>query len=325
VGLALVVSSSAMAYEVVMATYNGSAYLNDQLNSIATQTRPPLRVLVADDGSIDGTIELLHQWQLRDVLPIQLLSAAGHLGSCRSFERALGASRAPYLMPADQDDLWDVDKAERLLDAMAEQERLHGKEVPLLVHTDLRLINARGELLASSFHRYVGLRPQQHDWRSLAIQNVVTGCSLVVNRACLQAALPFPAEAVLHDWWLALVAARLGSITYLGEPGLSYRQHGSNAVGARGRRQQFGRVSLALARGRQGATALVRPGLAQLQACGERFSAHFSPVERLCLHRLGSQSAWQRLWAALVLRLHKQGLVRTLGFYCCLVLSRGER
>ena len=112
-GLGVVVK----AYEVVMATCNGASYLDEQMASIMEQSLPPVRLLVADDGSTDDTLERLVQWQRRSSIPIELLPASQRerLGSCRNFERLLQASRAPYVMLADQDDIWDHNKAERLL------------------------------------------------------------------------------------------------------------------------------------------------------------------------------------------------------------------
>ena len=65
------------------------------------------------------------------------------------------------------------------------------------------------------------------------MQNVVSGCTCLVNQKCINAALPFPSEAIMHDWWLALVAARLGEISYLDESTICYRQHDHNVVGAK--------------------------------------------------------------------------------------------
>ena len=311
------------AYEVLLATCNGAEHLDQQLASILAQTRPPQRLLVADDASSDGTAQLLEAWQRRSAVPIELLQPLPQRqGSCASFERLLTASRAAYVMPADQDDLWDVDKAERLLAAMVALERRWGSEQPLLVHGDLRLIDATGEALAPSFHRHQGLRPQRTGWLEVALQNVVTGCACLVNRACVQQALPFPPEAVLHDWWLALVAARLGCIGYVAEPCVSYRQHGSNLVGAAGWRRQLRRrlrEGLVANTGQEAAEQWLGPGLRQLRACQQRYGDGLSLRQRRCFDALYGRACWSRLAAALALGLRKHGPWRTLGFYGALL------
>jgi glycosyltransferase involved in cell wall biosynthesis len=311
------------AYEVVMATYNGARYLDEQITSILGQTVPPARVLVADDGSTDRTLECLADWQLRSHVPIELLPPLGsdRLGCCRNFERLLQACTASYVMLADQDDIWDRDKAERLLEQMGRLEQCRGSEGPLLVHADLRLIDADGRALAASFHRRQGLRPDRQGLLQIGLQNVVTGCAALVNRACLIQALPFPVEVVLHDWWLALVAAQAEGISYLPKPCVSYRQHCSNVVGALGWRAQLqSRIRQFFAANRQVfAAELISPGLLQLRACVRRLGSAALVAQ---LEPLWSRSPWLRLSTALGLRLRKHGLWRTAGFYAALLICR---
>jgi len=320
------------AYEVVLATCDGEAFLDAQLASLAWQTWPPLRVLVGDDGSHDGTLRQLKAWQRRMDLSLEVLSnhAGERLGVVANFERLLMASQAPYVLLADQDDVWDRDKAERLLAAMALLEQRVGMHTPVLVHANLRLMGAHGRDLGMLFHQAQHLKPRRNHWLELALQNTVTGCACVVNRACLQAALPFPAETVLHDGWLALVAARTGAISYLPQACMGYRQHGTNVVGAAGWRQQWRRRyrQLVAAPGRAAlAEVWIGATLRQLRVCDRRFA----PADRLsrrqsqAIAALFSVSPGRRLAAALQLRLRKHGLRRTLGFYLALWWWRPQR
>ncbi len=314
-------------YEVVLATCNGASYLDQQLESICRQTVPPQRVLVLDDVSVDGTLDLLQVWQRQAPLLIEFLPPPrNRQGSCASFERLLVASRAPYVMPADQDDIWDRNKAERLLQAMDALERTWGEASPLLVHADLRLIDHGGSSLAPSFHRHQGLQPERSDGLSIAMQNVVTGCACLLNRACIEQALPFPLQVVLHDWWLAQVAAHQGAIAYLPAACVSYRQHTTNVVGAVGWRRQLVRRLQELGSAAtlaELAEARIGPGLRQLRACQRRFLRDplVGPGEhqRRRIEQLWSASPWRRLRAALALGLRKHGLWRTLGFYAALL------
>ena len=313
-----------MPYEVAMATCNGERFLDQQIASILRQTTPPQRLLVADDHSSDATLQLLKCWQRSSTIPIELLPPFGsaRLGSCRNFERLIQASAAPYLMLADQDDIWDHDKATKLLQQMNLLEKRLGSNSPLLVHADLRLIDTEGRLLASSFHRHQGLDPDREGVLEIGMQNVVTGCASLVNRACVREALPFPVEVVLHDWWLALVAAQEGAVVYLPEPCVSYRQHQTNVVGAAGwRRQLLRRIGQVLAPNWQDVAAdMISPSLLQLRACIVRLD----PVSELRsrLQLLWSHSCWVRLRTALGLGLRKHGLWRTAGFYVALVCCR---
>ena len=222
-------------YEVLLATYNGAKYLEEQLDSIASQTIPPRRIIISDDCSSDNTIDLLRSWSLRSDIDVQFLFPDEiQLGSCFNFEKLLLASTASYVMLSDQDDIWATTKAEILFAMMDEQEKLSSAQVPLLGHSDLRIVNDQGQCIHPSFFRYQHLNAEKNDYLSIALQNLVSGCALLVNRACVVSALPFPNDIVLHDWWLALIASRLGSISVTMQPCLAYRQHSSNVVGAKG-------------------------------------------------------------------------------------------
>lgn len=321
--MALVVMSVPLPYEVAMATYNGEAFLEAQLCSIQGQTWLPQRILVADDGSVDQTIEILRVWERRTNGWLTMLPHASHCGSSRTFERALEATISPYVLLADQDDVWDIDKAERLLRLMVAAESKNGFAVPLLVHTDLRLINSSGVLLAPSFFRYSRLDPYQGSWQQLALQNVVTGCASALNRALLEKALPFPDVVVLHDWWLGLVAVVAGSLEVLPEPCLSYRQHRNNLVGARGCRQLIlQRLVGLVSTGRHGLGRWVGMALLQLQACAVRCPEQFSTYQHECIRELSSTSRVSCLRAIVSLRLQKQGPLRMLYFLLALLLAQ---
>lgn len=318
-------SRTTRPYEVVMAICNGRSFLLEQLETLGQQTAPPSRLVVVDDASNDESADLVEEWAAANNMPLCLLRHPQRQGSTASFAQALELSEADYVFLCDQDDLWDRDKAERLLQRMAELERVHGRSVPLLVHSDLRLVDANGALQALSFHRYQCLNPKCDRWLELAMQNVVTGCATLVNRSCVQAACPFPNEAVLHDWWLALVASGLGTVSYVASPTLSYRQHGRNLVGASGFWSQITRrISQGLRGGNPG--ELIAPGVAQLNTLWQRFGCRLKPPlnERQCqcVIALSSRSPCRRLCAAVRLKLHKHGGFRTLAFYLCLVLWR---
>ena len=134
----------------------------------------------------------------------------------------------------DQDDVWLPQKMEKTLAAMRAAERQYGREMPILVFCDATPTDAQLRPLAKSLTRYQGLYCQDFDYRSLLLQNAVTGGALCLNRALADKALQCAdsAQTVMHDHWLAAVAARFGHIVYVDEPLYLYRQHGDNSVGA---------------------------------------------------------------------------------------------
>ena len=224
----------ALVIEVVLPTYNGAAYLQEQVASIHQQTLRPQRLLVRDDGSTDGTQELLLLLKTEYGAWLHLLSADANLGCSGNVNRLLEATEAPYVALADQDDVWLPHKLEASLALLQHVERSHEGERAVLVHSDLALVDADGASLGCTYLQRQRLCPLRTAPEHLVLTNVVTGCTVLLNRALLNQALPIPAEALMHDWWLALVASRFGQIAFLPDPMVRYRQHGGNVVGAQG-------------------------------------------------------------------------------------------
>jgi glycosyltransferase involved in cell wall biosynthesis len=217
--------------DVLLATYNGARYLPEQLRSLEAQTIASWRLLVRDDGSTDETRAILAEFQARHPGAVKILDdGAGRLGPAGNYGRLLENSTADYVLLCDQDDIWLPDKIERLLGLALEAGQ---PGMPLLVHSDLEVIDRDGRVIAPSFWRYQYINPANCGWPRLAVQNVVTGCACLFNAALRDAALPIPAEAIMHDWWLALVAAASGEIRWTETPTIRYRQHGTNDTGAK--------------------------------------------------------------------------------------------
>ena len=219
------------AIEVVMAVHNGAAWLEAQVATIAEQTHRPCRLLVLNDGSSDGSAALLEALGQRYGVWLQQLppQPPGQPQGCvASYGALLEASTAPYVALADQDDLWDPDKLAVSLERLLAEELRHGREQPLLVYSDARVIDASGALLAPSWWAQERRSGHPKGLWHLALRNQVIGCTVLLNRACLCAALPIPREAVFHDWWLALVAYRVGGLRRLPMATLSHRRHCAN-------------------------------------------------------------------------------------------------
>ena len=305
-------------YDVILATYNGELYLNDQLRSIERQSIPPSHVYIADDGSSDHTISIILEWiNSTSISATYIPSLQYRLGSVHNFERLLSVSTANYVMLSDQDDIWDFDKAINLLSSIKNLEYKYGADIPLLAYSDLRVVDSMGNVISSSFFRFQHLYPYSNDWLSIAFQNVVTGCSCVVNRKCIQTSLPFPDEVIMHDWWLALIASSAGKTIYLPKTTINYRQHVNNVVGARSfSRLLFERWSL-FASNSLIDTYIGAPIL-QLKACSSRVMINDL---HLCsyINDLTSINPLKRILAALRLRLTKHGILRTILFYLLLL------
>lgn len=223
--------------EIVLATYNGARFLPELLASLEKQTDENWRLLVRDDASSDGTPDLIRAWSARFEGRLRLLEdECGTLGASRNFAELLFRSTARYVACCDQDDVWSPDRLELTRWVLADSERDHGFETPTLVHTDLEVVDSNLRTIAPSLWRYQKLKPaNSNDPGRAAVQNGVTGCTILMNRALLDLAVPIPPEAAMHDWWLAIVAAASGVVIGLPERTVRYRQHSGNELGAQGR------------------------------------------------------------------------------------------
>ena len=221
--------------EILLAVYNGGRYLGAQIDSILGQSVGNWSLVARDDGSTDGSRDLLASYQRRHPDKIGIMPAAGgNAGTLGNFSTLLAHATAPYVMFCDQDDVWFPDKIRVSLAKMRELEASRGGEAPLLVHTDMKVTDGSLRILSDSLWRYQKSDPARGaSLNRLLVQNCATGCSMMINRALRDLALPIPREAMMHDWWLALVAAAFGGIGYCAEPTMLYRQHGENDIGAK--------------------------------------------------------------------------------------------
>lgn len=306
--------------EVVLPTYNGVSYLGSQISSIYQQTLRPKRVLMRDDGSTDGTLELIRH--LCDLYGswLRILPDDGNLGCVSNLNRLLEATTAPYVALADQDDIWVLNKLEITLQRMQVLEKYYGKDVPLLVHTDLSLITETGEPMNISYSRNQRIIPSQTSEHQICLINVVTGCTTLVNRNLLDLALPIPNNALMHDWWLALVANYFGFKDFLSVQTVFYRQHPNNHVGSKG-------VAFAALLRRFKYLDLFSENdwsakiLLQIHTFEERYQ-----IKTCDLYYLSTLPRLIRLYCFIRLSKNKrpgrQGIIRTLVFYILFLVAR---
>lgn len=220
---------------IIMATYNGARFVEEQVRSIQNQTYQDWILLVRDDGSSDGTrqqIASLAQQDRRIRLLADDLGNQGVIGNFAVLMETALEMGTDYLFFADQDDVWLPEKLSVMLFAMEALECAHGEGVPLLIHCDLAVVDEQLRCIAASFMKYSSLSPARADLGVLLGQNQVTGCACMINRKLLELSCPVPREVLMHDWWLALLAAAGGKIGYVPMPLVKYRQHAGNVLGA---------------------------------------------------------------------------------------------
>jgi hypothetical protein len=302
--------------EILLATYNGAGFLEAQLDSILTQTHTNWTLLVRDDGSRDATREVIQRYVTLHPDRIRLIEdAETNLGPAQNFLRLLEHSSADYIAFCDQDDVWLPEKLEWTLATMLQTERDAAVNTPVLVHTDLRPVNAQLQPLAASFWAYQHLEPKRAGSLKLSLlQNVVTGCTVMVNRALVRLVPSMPQNAIMHDWWLTLVAAAFGRVVHLDRPTVAYRQHAQNQVGA----QRWDVRFILKKIGNPSLGHSIERKLLQAQAFLERYDLLLSEAQRAevsAFARLRQQNAFTRRFVIVRHGFWFHGLPRNIGWW----------
>jgi hypothetical protein len=220
---------------IVMATYNGSRFIEEQIQSILAQSYANWVLYVRDDGSCDDTVQKIMKFERNDPRIQMVRDELGNQGAIGNFsilmEFAL-KKNAGYVFFADQDDIWNREKITTLLAGMQKLELTYSAQTPLLVHCDLTVVNEVLQVISNSFVKFSRLSPTTSDLGVLLCQNQVTGCACAINRALLELACPVPHNVLMHDWWTALLASSVGKIGFIPKSLVNYRQHGGNVLGA---------------------------------------------------------------------------------------------
>lgn len=219
--------------DILLATHNGERFIHKQIASILTQSYPYFRLIICDDQSIDNTPQILAELEKAHPERIKVISGNRKFGVNQCFSFLLDHAESEYVMFADQDDVWLEHKVESGMIQMVQLEEKLGRSTPILVHSNLKVVNENLEMLSPSFWNYCHIFPQKgSSLNRLLVQNSITGCASLINRALVNQAKPISEQAIQHDWWLALVAASFGCIKEIDQPSILYRQHSANSVGA---------------------------------------------------------------------------------------------
>ncbi|HGK7124283.1 TPA: glycosyltransferase family 2 protein [Streptococcus agalactiae] len=223
-----------MKVNILMATYNGEKFLAQQIESIQKQTFKEWNLLIRDDGSSDKTCDIIRNFTAKDSR-IRFINENEHhnLGVIKSFFTLVNYEVVDFYFFSDQDDVWLPEKLSVSLEAAKHK----ASDVPLLVYTDLKVVNQELNILQDSM-----IRAQSHHANTTLLpeltENTVTGGTMMINHALAEKWFT-PNDILMHDWFLALLAASLGEIIYLDLPTQLYRQHDNNVLGARTMDKRF--------------------------------------------------------------------------------------
>lgn len=222
---------------VAMATYNGARFLREQLDSIAAQTLLPAELVVTDDASSDDTVAIVRRFAETAPFPVRLHENPVQLGFRANFMAAMALCTSELIALCDQDDIWTVNKLERMLEALADP------NVPLAFH-EAWLIDSLGARIELA--EILPLEARSPPSSLFPLHNPY-GFSMVFRRDLLRfsdlwvkSVDNLKTDATMaHDQWLFFLASALGTIAYVAEPLAGYRQHGSNTYGVERRARTF--------------------------------------------------------------------------------------
>jgi glycosyltransferase involved in cell wall biosynthesis len=219
---------------ILLATYNGCHFIREQLDSIFSQTNECWHLYVHDDGSKDGTLEILSEYENRYSGRMTVLKYDSQGGAKNNFLSLLEKVEAPYYMFSDQDDVWLPNKIECCINVMQHKEKIN-PDIPIIVNTDLKVVDQELNVIDDSFWHYEGIKTSfiKHYIDNAAV-NTVTGCTMLFNHKAKSVMRKPYSRALMHDAWITLsVYAVGGTVLYLPEKTVLYRQHTGNVLGAR--------------------------------------------------------------------------------------------
>lgn len=319
---------------ILLPTYNGARFVGEQIASIQQQSVGRWRLLVRDDGSTDAVRDVVDRIARSDARIERLADAPANGGVVANVSALMAAAQqrgAQRVMLADQDDVWLPEKIAVSLDVLEQAERERsGAQRPVLVHTDLAVVDELLRPIASSFLRYQRKRHDAVDpLAPLLVTNFVTGCTVLMNRALLQLAVPIPEAAPMHDWWLALCTAAAGTIRFHPAPTVFYRQHGANTLGRKGFMRQLNAAQASWAHAWRRGDVVHTAALAQARALLARLDTlPDAPAARVRVAAFvratsGEAGPLARVRMAAALGVHAQHPLRTALIYTRLLRGVG--
>ena len=205
--------------QILMSTYNGEKYLREQIDSLLNQDYPNVEILIRDDGSKDDTKNILFEYQKK--YKNIFVYYGDNVGVTDSFFDLLKKSDADYVAFCDQDDVWLKEKISRgVMSLEKENEPTMYCSMKILVDSQLNEL---------------GISPEKipvPSFENALVESICTGCTCMMNKMLIDNIKShIPVHAIIHDWWIYLVATYLGKVIYDEEAYILYRQHDNNTIG----------------------------------------------------------------------------------------------
>lgn len=214
---------------IMLATYNGEKYLEEQLESIINQTYKNWKLIISDDNSTDSTKQIIDKYislypnKIKSIINKDLHSAKGNFINLFS-----EVEKSDYYMFCDQDDVWVNTKIEKFVNRIEQENELE----PVLEYCDLKVVDKNLRTLNESFLKYTNNYPPNESFKKFILENHIPGCTMFFNNSLKEKIGKISKECRMHDWWVSLVASAFGKIIFVDETLNLYRQHENNTIGA---------------------------------------------------------------------------------------------
>lgn len=310
--------------DILLSTYNGGEFLEQQLQSIINQTFKEWNLIIRDDGSTDNTINIINKYIKLYPTKISLINdKKGNRGPSGSFFELLNHSQSDYIMFCDQDDYWEKNKVELTIKKMFESERDYPNK-PILVHTDLAIADKNLNIINQSMWSFQKLNPDRRTLNFLLVQNNITGCTVMINKETLKYIKHVPENAIMHDWWIGLIVSTFGQITYLKKSTILYRQHGKNEVGAK----KYGiklikNVFAEQEKTKKSVRATINQSLDFYKQFGPELDKHSENLLTMYI-TLIDKNVFRKLAICLRNKFFKNSFLRTIGYFYFLSILKSE-
>jgi len=220
---------------VALCSFNGEAFIAEQLNSILDQTLEPDEIIICDDASTDATLEIVEDFKVRFPDMIQLHTRNQNCGTIKNFERAISLTTGDIIFLSDQDDIWYPGKIEKMISVLNDRSNI------LLLFSNGNLIDDDGVRIGSSlwdkWNFQADMRKRWKNNRSafsdlVNNNNKVTGATVAFKKELKEHVLPIRVpDGYWHDAWLSLHAAALNGLYFIEEPLIQYRVHSNQQIG----------------------------------------------------------------------------------------------
>ena len=217
---------------ILMATYNGERFIKEQIESLLKQTVQDFKLYINDDKSTDSTFSIAQDYAKKHPETIFVSQNEKNLGGAgQNFIQMMITHKDDYIMLCDQDDVWLSGKIEKSLQKMKELEDCYGITKPLLVYTDLKVVDENLNFITSSYFKTEDINNEKKTLNKIVARNVTTGCTVMYNRVLADLINVVPENMIMHDWWLTLTACAFGELGTIFESTILYRQHSDNEIG----------------------------------------------------------------------------------------------